>query len=53
MKALLVKQFGPLDSMVLEEVLSPQPGDDEALVDVQAASVNFPDFGSLSTSSHT
>jgi NADPH:quinone reductase len=44
MKALLVKQFGPLDSMVLEDVPSPQPGADEALVDVQAASVNFPDL---------
>ena len=44
MKALVVKQFGPLDSMTLEEVASPQPGADEALVDIKAASVNFPDL---------
>ena len=44
MKALMVKQFGALDSMVLEEVPSPQPGDGEVLVDIRAASVNFPDL---------
>ena len=44
MKALVVKQFGPLDSMTLDEVASPQPGADEALVDIKAASVNFPDL---------
>ena len=44
MKALVVKEFGALDSMVLEDVASPQPGDDEALIDIQAASVNFPDL---------
>jgi NADPH2:quinone reductase len=44
MKALVVKQFGPLDSMTLEEVARPQPGADEALVDIKAASVNFPDL---------
>ncbi len=44
MKALVVKEFGPLDSMALEDVASPQPGEDEALVDIKAASVNFPDL---------
>jgi NADPH2:quinone reductase len=44
MKALVVKAFGALDSMVLEEVAGPQPAADEALVDVRAASVNFPDL---------
>lgn len=44
MKALVVKEFGPLDSMTLEEVASPQPGADEALVDIKSASVNFPDL---------
>ncbi len=44
MKALVVKEFGPLDSMTLEEVAGPQPGADEALVDIKAASVNFPDL---------
>lgn len=44
MKALIVKEFGPLDSMTLEDVPSPPCAEDEALVDVQAASVNFPDL---------
>ena len=44
MKALVVKEFGPLDSMTLGDVASPQPGEDEALVDIKAASVNFPDL---------
>jgi NADPH2:quinone reductase len=44
MKALVVRQFGPLDSMTLEDVPGPQPADDEALVDIKAASVNFPDL---------
>jgi NADPH2:quinone reductase len=44
MKALVVKEFGALDSMTLEEVASPNPGADEALVDIHAASVNFPDL---------
>ncbi len=44
MKALLVKEFGALDSMTLEDVASPQPGEGEVLVDIKAASVNFPDL---------
>ena len=44
MKALVVKAFGPLESMTLDEVAGPQPGADEALVDIEAASVNFPDL---------
>ena len=44
MKALVVKAFGPLESMTLDEVAGPQPGADEALVDIKAASVNFPDL---------
>ncbi len=44
MKALIVKQFGALDSMTLEDVASPQPGEGEVQVDIKAASVNFPDL---------
>jgi len=40
---LLCKQFGPPESLVLEDVASPKPGPGEVVVSVKAASVNFPD----------
>jgi len=43
MKALLCKQFGPPESLVLEDVPSPRPGPGEVVLSVKAASVNFPD----------
>jgi len=43
LKALLCKQFGPPESLVLEDVPSPQPGAGEVVVSIKAASVNFPD----------
>ena len=43
MKALLCKQFGPPESLVLEEVPSPRPGAGEVVISIKAASVNFPD----------
>jgi NADPH2:quinone reductase len=43
LKALLCKQFGPPESLVLEDVPSPQPGPGEVVVSIKAASVNFPD----------
>ncbi|MGH8705156.1 MAG: NADPH:quinone oxidoreductase family protein [Burkholderiales bacterium] len=43
MKAVLCKQFGPPDSLVVEELPSPSPGAGEVVVSVRAASVNFPD----------
>jgi NADPH:quinone reductase len=42
-KALLCKQFGPPESLVLEDVPSPRPGQGEVVVSIKAASVNFPD----------
>jgi NADPH2:quinone reductase len=39
----LCKQFGPPESLVVEETPSPQAGPGEAVVSVKAASVNFPD----------
>jgi NADPH2:quinone reductase len=43
MKAVLCKAFGPADTLVLEEVPSPEPKKNEILIDVHAAAVNFPD----------
>jgi NADPH2:quinone reductase len=44
MKAVLCKQYGPPQSLVIEELPSPVPGPGEVVVSVKAASVNFPDF---------
>jgi len=43
MKAVLCKQYGPPESLTLEELPSPRPGPGEVVVSVKAASVNFPD----------
>jgi NADPH2:quinone reductase len=43
MKAVLCKQYGPPDSLVLEELPSPHAGPGEVVVSVKAASLNFPD----------
>ena len=43
MKAVLCKQFGPPDSLVLEELPSPRPAAGEVVISVKAASLNFPD----------
>src|SRR6185503_7117021 len=39
----LCRQFGPPESLVLEELPSPAPGPGQVLVSVKAASVNYPD----------
>ncbi len=43
MKAVLCKQYGPPDTLVIEELPSPKAGAGEVVVTVKAASVNFPD----------
>jgi NADPH2:quinone reductase len=43
MKAVLCRQFGPPETLTVEELPSPRPGPGEAVVSVKAASVNFPD----------
>jgi NADPH2:quinone reductase len=43
MKAVVCKQYGPPESLVLEDLASPRPGPGEVVVSVKAASVNFPD----------
>jgi NADPH2:quinone reductase len=43
MRALVCKAYGPVEDLVIEELDDPVPGDDEVLVDVKAAGLNFPD----------
>src|SRR4051812_45577353 len=44
MKALLVHEHGPIESLQLGEAPDPVPKVGEVLVDVRAASINFPDL---------
>lgn len=44
MRALVVHQHGPIENLQLESVPDPHPGPDEVLIEVHAASVNFPDL---------
>ncbi|MCF3594976.1 NADPH:quinone oxidoreductase family protein [Rhodobacteraceae bacterium LMO-12] len=43
MKAIICKEFGPLEDLVLEETADPSPGKGQILIRVEAAGVNFPD----------
>ena len=44
MKALLCKSFGPPESLVLEDVPSPEAGPGKVVVSVRGCSLNFPDL---------
>ncbi len=43
MKAVLCKEYGPPETLVVEDVASPEPGAGEVVLEVHAAAVNFPD----------
>src|SRR5438552_3042484 len=43
MKALLCREYGPIEGLKVEEVASPHPGPNEVVVEVKASSLNFPD----------
>ena len=43
MKAVLCKEWGPPDALVVEDIPSPKPGKGQVLVSVKASGVNFPD----------
>ncbi len=43
MKAVLCKAYGPAEDLVLEQLDEPSAGENEAIVAVHAASLNFPD----------
>jgi len=42
-KALLCHEFGPIENLRVEDVSTPVPGPGQLLVQVKAASINFPD----------
>lgn len=44
MRALVIHEHGPIENLRLESFPDPQPAPDEVLVEVHAASVNFPDL---------
>src|SRR4051812_36625952 len=44
MKALLVHEHGPIENLTLAEALDPIAKPGEVVVDVKAASINFPDL---------
>ena len=43
MKAVLCKEFGPPESLVVEDIASPEPQAGEVVIEVHSAAVNFPD----------
>lgn len=43
MKAVMCKEFGPPESLVVEEVEAPTAGPGQVVLEVHAAAVNFPD----------
>ena len=43
-RAVMVREFGDLDSFLIEEQPDPHPGPDEVVIDVHATAVNFVDL---------
>lgn len=43
MRALVCKEYGPPEKLVIEKRPDPVPGRGEALIDIKAAGINFPD----------
>ncbi len=43
MRAVVCKEFGPPEKLVVEELEAPRPGPGQVLIDVIAAAVTFPD----------
>ena len=44
MKALVCNEYGPPESLAIEELDDPAPGAGEVLVNIKAAGINFPDL---------
>ena len=47
MRALVCNEYGPPESLSIEEWDDPVPGDNEVVIDVAAAGINFPDVLSI------
>ena len=47
MRALVCKEYGPPESLVIEDIDDPVASDEEILIDVAAAGINFPDVLSI------
>src|SRR5437763_12788963 len=43
MRALLCREYGPIERLRVEDVPSPRPAANEVVVEVKASSLNFPD----------
>lgn len=43
MKAIVCKEFGPPEKLVIEELAAPEPAAEQVLIDVAASAVTFPD----------
>lgn len=44
MKILHCKEYGPVENLVWEDIDSPEPAENEVLVSIKAAALNFPDY---------
>jgi len=44
MRALICKEHGPPESLVIEDTDDPTPGEGQVIIDVHAAGINFPDI---------
>tara|TARA_E500000075_G_scaffold132544_1_gene144857 strand:- start:1243 stop:2244 length:1002 start_codon:yes stop_codon:yes gene_type:complete len=44
MKILHCKEYGPVENLVWEDIETPEPGENEVVVSIKAAALNFPDF---------
>ena len=44
MRAIVAKELGPAENLVIEDVVSPTPGPGQVLVDNRVAAINFPDL---------
>ncbi len=44
MRALVCKEFGPPETLVIEDLPEPEPGTGQVKIDVRAAGINFPDL---------
>ena len=44
MKILHCKEYGPIENLVWEDIESPEPSENDVVVSIKAAALNFPDY---------